>query len=86
MNAEESWLSMKQMLEIALEEQIPRKKKICCFSKPFWCEELTIKSQELRTARKNYRFRSLAHNLKNLRDAQKASRILMQNQGFRYDY
>ena len=57
MNAEESWLSLKQAIEIASEEEIPRK-KICCFSKPFWCKELTIKSQELRTARKNYRFRN----------------------------
>ena len=78
MNAEESWLSLKQIIEIASEEQIPRK-KIGCFSKPFWRGELTIKSKELRTARKNYRFRSSAHNMNILRDAQKAFRTLMQD-------
>ena len=77
MNAEELWLSLKQAIEIASEEQIPRKK--ICFSKPFWCKELTIASQELRTGRKNYRFRSSGHNLKLLRDAQKAFRTLMQD-------
>ena len=62
MDADPSQLLLKQAIQTASEQHIPVK-KVCCLSKPYWCEELSSKSRELHKARRNYQYRSSAHNL-----------------------
>ena len=47
-------------------------KKCCKYSKPYWTDGLTLLSQSLRTARKNYIKRNTDNNLKALNDARTA--------------
>ena len=59
-------------------------KKVCCFSKPYWCKQLSSKSRELRKAQKNYRYRSSAPNLKLLRELQQSFQNLVKDKANEY--
>ena len=59
-------------------------KKVCCFLKPYWCEELSSKSRELRKARKNYRYRSSEQNPKILRELQQSFQNMVEDEANEY--
>ena len=66
----------REAIQTASEQHIPVK-KVCCISKLYWCEELSSKNRELRKARRNYRYRSSAQNLKFLRVLQQSFQIMV---------
>ena len=76
MDADSSSLLLEEATQTASDQHIPVK-KVCCFSKPYWCEELSFKSRELRKARRNDRYCSSAHNLMLLRELQQSLQIIV---------
>ena len=83
MDGNSSWLPLKEALQTASEQYVPVK-KVCCFSKLYWCEELSSKRWELRKARKNYRYRSSAQNFKLLRELQQSFQNLVKDKANEY--
>ena len=83
MDGNSSWLLLEEALQTASEKHIPVK-KVCCFSKPYWCKELSSKCRELRKARKKYRYRCSTQNLKLLRELQQSFQNLVKDKANEY--
>ena len=53
----------------ACHEKFIPKKRVCSYSKPFWCERLSYLSKELQNAQKEYHFKSDPQNKANLEES-----------------